>query len=104
LFLNFVHRGLQPILLVKLAHLLGDLRQQIIDAFGLFVALLNAFLHEPAHRLLQIAGVVHVVVKLIEDIVRIQGVTLGNIPPAIADVHHDFLAALRSGRRFTSRR
>ena len=76
LVLHLVHRRLQAVLVVELAHLARDLRQEILEPFGLLLAVFNALLHQTAHRLLQIAGVVHVVVQLIEYRVRVDRIPL----------------------------
>jgi hypothetical protein len=60
--LHLFHGRLQAILVVELAHLARHLGEQIFDAFGLLLAVLDALLHQPAHRLLQIARVVHVLI------------------------------------------
>ena len=52
LLLHFIHRRLQAVLVIELAHFARHLRKEILESFGLLLALLNAFLHQPAHRLL----------------------------------------------------
>jgi len=76
------------------------LREQILNAFGLLLAVLDALLHQAAHRLLQVAGLVHVLVQLIEHGVRVEGIPAVGTPAAIANLHHEgfileHVAALR---------
>ena len=89
LLLHLVHRRLQLVLVVEFAHLARHLRQQIFDALGLLLALLEPLLHQPAHRLLQIARVVHVLVQLIEHRLGVEGISAAGGPAAIADMHHE---------------
>ena len=88
LLLHLVHGGLKAVLIVELAHFPRHLGQQIIDSLGLFFSALDALLHQPAHRLLQITAVVHVVVELIEHGIGIERVPIRGIPTAVAYVHH----------------
>ena len=87
--LHFIHRRLQAVFVVELAHLARHLRQQVLKPFGLLLALLDALLHQPAHRLLQVAGVVHVVVELVEHGVGVEGITRSTVPAAVTDMYHE---------------
>jgi hypothetical protein len=65
------------------------LRQQIVNALGLLFSLLDAFLHQSAHSLLQVAGIVHVFVELIEHRLRIETISKIGIPAAVANMHNE---------------
>ena len=74
LLLHLVHGRLESVLVVELAHLPRDLCQQFVDALALLLPLLDAFLHQPAHSLLQVSRVIHVFVQLVEDGLRVEGI------------------------------
>ncbi len=88
LVLHLIHRRLQAVLVIELAHLARHLRQEIFEPFGLLLAVFDALLHQAAHRLLQIAGVVHVVVQLIEYGIGVERIPLSTIPAAVTDMDH----------------
>jgi hypothetical protein len=55
----------------------------------LFFSLLDALLHQAPHRLLKIAGVVHVVVELVEHRLGIEPVAQTGVPTAVANACHE---------------